>query len=34
MLLELFLDVNYDGEDLQTNKTCDMLKDIKYTPDQ
>lgn len=34
MLLELFLDVNYDGEDLQTNKTCDMLKHIKYTPDQ
>ena len=32
--MELFLDVNDDGEDLQTNKTCDMLKHIKYTPDQ
>ena len=34
MLLELFLDVNDDGEDLQTNKTCDMLQHIKYAPDQ
>ena len=32
--MELFLDVNDDGEDLQTNKTGDMLKHIKYKPDQ